>query len=251
MSPVRTLLAAGLLSTPFASTLAAQDYPLRLDPVPGRYTPVDQREVPGKVGQWQLIAKPSLNGYFQPVRVLLPTQGLVSFYTPESTQPVLTQGPAQAAMLVGHVYRFQVTGLAEFPGLELYPSLELIDRMHPPAGREQEFPIPVEITLAEIKAVGEGRMVTKVIYLESPRLPSTDPVEPGRLLTYDAPASSNLLDSAGQLGRPMAILRMGGRVPDPRNPQDEMFARRPPIQIQAVGGANAMSPVVNAQSLAQ
>jgi hypothetical protein len=230
MTAVRTILAGFALLAVGGATLSAQEHPLNLPPRPGRYTPLDQNAVPGQAAHWALLAKPALHGYFQPVRIDLPSQGLVSFYDPSQPQPVLTQAPAQARMLIGPVYRCRVTGLPEYPGVELFPTIELLDRLHPPAGQEDEFPIPIEITAAEIEAVLQDRMVTKVVYLEAPQLASTHVEEQG-LLTYDAPARSNLLDSAGQLGRPVAILRLGGRIPDPRNPNDEMFRQLAPIQV--------------------
>ncbi|MEZ6064269.1 MAG: hypothetical protein R3B90_00845 [Planctomycetaceae bacterium] len=226
-------LAALFLSLGAAASLHAQGHPFSLPPTPGRYSPLDHREQMGQVGQWQLIAKPSLYGYYQPVRIEVPTQGLVSFYTPDSPQPVLSQAPAQASMLVGGVYRFRVTGLPEYPGLEIYPTVEVLDRLHP-TGQEQAFPIPVTITPEEIEAVIREQMVTKVIYLERPQLASALEVDRTGLVTYDVPASSNLIDTADQLGRPMAILRIGGRQPDPMNPHDELLRGALPLQIQSV-----------------
>lgn len=212
---------------------AAQDRPLQLPPTPGYHFPLDQHEVPGKVGHWNLIAKPSLANYFQPVQIRLPSQGLVAFYSPESSQPVLTQAPAQAGMLIGPVYRLKVAGLPEYPGVELYPTIEVVDRLHPPCGQEQEWPIPVEITREEIEAALNDQLVTKVVYLERPQSASQFVDEGGGVLTFDAPGSSNLLNSADQLGRPVAILRLGGRVPDPHNPAESLFAHAAPIQIQS------------------
>lgn len=235
MPHLRPFLAAIVCLASVSSTLTADDrvlnqYPLNLPPQAGRYTPLHHRAVPGKVGQFALVANRSLHGHFQPVRVELPSQGLVSFYTPERPEPVLTQAPAMAAVQVGLVYRFKLSGLPEFPGVELYPSIEVIDRLHPPPGFELEFPIPVEITAAEIEAVLEDRLVTKVIYLEDPRKASSvDP--PSGLLTFDVPVQTNMLDAAGQMGRPVAILRLGGRTPDPNNPYDELLANRAPIVV--------------------
>lgn len=211
----------------------AQEHPLRVPPQAGRYTPLDHREVPGKVGRWNLIAKPSLYGYFQPVRVELPSQGLVSFYTPEQPQPVLTQAPAQAAMLIGPVYRLKIAGLPEYPGVELYPTVEVTDRLHPPAGQEDQWPIPVQITPEEIEAALQDRMVTKVVYLENPQRASLLNQENGDVLTFDSLGDDNLLDAADQLGRPVAILRLGGRTPDPNNPLDILDGPPAPIRVAA------------------
>jgi hypothetical protein len=216
-----------------ASLSPAEQRPIHLEPRPGRFTPLNQHEVPGKVAHWNLIAQPTLVGYFQPVEIRLPTQGLVSFYSPQQSAPVLTQSPAQAAMLIGPVYRFRIAGLPEHPGVELYPTIELVDRLHPPAGREWEFPVPVEITPEEIDAALGEQFVIKVIYLERPQTASVLSDEEGGVLTYDAPGRANLLDAADQLGRPIAILRLGSRVPDPHNPAESPFATAAPIQVQS------------------
>ena len=231
--PHRPLLPALLLLAATASASLAQEHPLRVAPQPGRFTPLNQHEVPGKVGRWNVIAKPSLYGYFQPLRIELPSEGLVSFYTPEQPQPVLTHAPAQAAMLIGPVYRLKIAGLPEYPGVELYPTIEVTDRLHPPAGQENEWPIPVDITTEEIEAVLQDRMVTKVIYLENPQRASLLNPDDDGIITFDAQGRDNLLDAADQLGRPVAILRIGGRTPDPNNPLDILDGPPAPIRVAA------------------
>ena len=67
------------------------------------------------------------------------------------------------------LYRFRISDLPELPGAELYPTIELIDRLHPPCGRELEFPVPVAFTQEELQAALAGRLVTKVVYIERPQ----------------------------------------------------------------------------------
>lgn len=233
LTRLRRLLPVLLLAAGAQRPALAVDQPLIVPPRAGRYTPLDQREVPGKVARWNLIAKPSLTGYFQPVQVRLPTQGSVSFFTPEQPQPVVAPAPAQASFLIGPVYRLRIADLPEYPGVELYPTIELTDRLHPPAGLEEEFPVPVEITAEEIEAALADQMVTKVVYLESPQNASVLTAEDGHTITFDARGDSNLLDAADQLGRPVAILRLGGRTPDQNNPGDLHLGPPAPVRITA------------------
>ena len=233
MPSLNRLLPVLLIAASSQGAAFAAEQPLLVPPQSGRYTPLDQREVPGKVARWNLIAKPSLAGYFQPVQIRLPTQGSVSFFTPDQPQAVVAPAPAQASFLIGPVYRLRIAGLPEYPGVELYPTLELTDRLHPPAGREEEFPVPVEITAEEIEAALADQMVTKVIYLERPQNASVLTAEDGHTITFDARGDSNLLDAADQLGRPVAILRLGGRTPDPNNPADLHLGPPAPIRITA------------------
>ena len=73
-------------------------------------------------------------------------------------------------MGVGYLFRVRVSDMPEFPGQSLYPSIEVIDRLHPPRGKVDKFPIPVELSADEIRLALSGRMITKVVYLEQPQL---------------------------------------------------------------------------------
>ena len=103
----------------------------------GKYFPLDHRKPVGEAGRWQVIAQPGIQHYVQPVQIKLPTTGEVSFYN-GSPQPAVTlPAPAQAGMQVGYAYRVKIANIPEYPGLEIYPSIELLGRLHPPARRTQ------------------------------------------------------------------------------------------------------------------
>ena len=51
----------------------------------------------------------------------------------------------------------------------MYPTIEVINRLYPPQGLENHFPVPVHFTLEELEMALSGRMVTRVIYLEDPQ----------------------------------------------------------------------------------
>jgi hypothetical protein len=53
-----------------------------------------------------------------------------------------------------------------------------------------------------------------VIYLEDPRSALPVSEDPDRQTWFEAPRGADPLAVADQLGRPMAILRMGARLPD-------------------------------------
>ena len=96
---------------------------------------------------------------------------------------------------------------------EVYPSIEVIDRLHPPEGMTNQFPIQVVITLDDLEKALQGDLVTKVIYLED-----GDLALPYRPIRDDQPyfdigPSEDLLRTAERMGRPMAIVRIGSRVP--------------------------------------
>ncbi len=182
------------------STLVAQDS--------GYYFPLDHRQPPGTAGGWAVTIDRCLENAPQQVAVLLPSTGSLTFISADG--PSESAAPAQAAMFVGHLYRIRVAGMPEFPGVELYPTIEVVDRLHPPAGLVEQYPIPIEITAEEIAAALDNQLVTKVIYLEQPDLSA--PISQGATVRVeDLHPSLNLMEAADMNGRPMAILRLGGR----------------------------------------
>jgi hypothetical protein len=117
-------------------------------------------------------------------------------------------------MRIGPVYRLKVTEILNYPGIEIFPTVEVIDRLYPPPEMAQRYPIPVELTQDELELAANGSFVTRVIYVEDPRqaLPTAqrrDSDQPW----FEAPHGEDPLVTADQFGRPVAILRIGGRVP--------------------------------------
>ncbi|VAX41418.1 hypothetical protein MNBD_PLANCTO02-2864 [hydrothermal vent metagenome] len=191
----------------------------------GRYYPVDQ-SIPGKAGYWAAAIGKYNPRFFQPIRFDLPSTGMVTVYQGEAKKSKTIKSSAQAGLRVGPLYRLKISQMPEYPGLELYPTIELLDRLHPPHGKAHEFPVPVQFTKAEIEEAQKGRLITKVIYLEHPRVAIPrrlkQPREPRTL-----PTSVNLLKEADHQGRPMAIVRLGGRIPNLHGNEDVEFFGTP------------------------
>lgn len=218
-----SLIAALILPTRFA---VAQQYPS----VDGRQFPLNQMTPPGTAAQWATQVGRATPEYFQPVRVALPTKGTVTFFEGSPERAHHLSSPAQAGLLVGRMYRLRISGMPEFPNVDFFPSIELIDRLHPPAGKAEEFPIEFELTQEEFEWAASDRLVTKVVYLEQPnRVPVAMLDEKERIKTVEP--FQNVIAEADLLGRPVAIVRMGGRTPDANRPDPAFFGPGGPIQI--------------------
>jgi hypothetical protein len=90
------------------------------------------------------------------------------------------------------------------------------------------FPIPIELTQPDLELALAGRFVTRVIYLEDPQHP-VPAHDGGTQLWFDANPGDNPLHVADSLGRPVAILRIGGRLPlDPQQPDAAFMYGSPP-----------------------
>jgi hypothetical protein len=183
-----------------------------------------------------------LPGYFQPVEIQVPKGTEIS--TAESGQfsdPVA--GPIKLGLLIGSVYRLRLTNIPLNEGLEVYPTLEVIDRLYPPAGQEFRFPIPIELTQEELEMALDGKFVTRVIYLEEPQCALPVREQPEQTY-FEAREGENPLEVADALGRPMAILRMGGRLPDAEGPDATFLFGSPPLMKWVVGARGAPVCVV-------
>lgn len=200
-----------LISCLYLATPVAKGQVTSMAGARGHYL-LSAQEPPGAVAHWQISrGRPGVGCYTA-----------VSIQGPEGVQVGLARDgqflepiaiPVTTGMLVGAVYRFRVTGIPDWPGEELYPTLEVIDAIHPEPGREHRFPIPVVLTAEDLEIALRGSLVTRVIYLEDSQLAMPLAVDAKDHLTVDVGPGENALRAADQLGRPVAILRIGSRVP--------------------------------------
>ncbi|MDR1494044.1 MAG: hypothetical protein LBT05_15180 [Planctomycetaceae bacterium] len=195
----------------------------------------------GVVGQGALLQPFSMQGYLQQVKFLLPEGTKIAFATNDKFL-LPEAAPFQIGLFVGNVYRFQLTDIPYHAGKELYPSVEVIDRLYPPAGKEMEFPVEIEITQEDLEIAMNGRMVTRIIYLEDAFKAQPTTGEERIALSEELKPEENALEAAKKFGRPMAILRIGNRQPDPNQSDSAFFFGSPTwigkqnIEIQAQSG---------------
>lgn len=176
---------------------------------------------PGAIGSWQLQRGGPLPGYFQPVEIRAP-EGARIWLSAAGQYVEPHAATVKAGFLIGSVYRMRITNIPFNEGLELYPTIEVIDRLYPPPGQATRFPIPIELTLEDIELALDGRYVVRVIYLEDPVMALPVAQTADEQTWMDAGPGNDPLRMADELGRPVAILRMGARLP--LNAADEGLA---------------------------
>ncbi|HEY7313969.1 MAG TPA: DUF11 domain-containing protein [Gemmataceae bacterium] len=121
--------------------------------------------------------------------------------------------PVVVGMRPGYCYRVQLSHLPGHPGVSIFPTLEVIGSLkltkHLNAAM---YPAPVVLTEADIESVLAGNLVSKVVYLEDPdhAMPTTTP--PDLPFELALPPGGNFLGEARERGRPLLIVRMGGRL---------------------------------------
>jgi len=164
---------------------------------------------------------PVLAPEVQVVRFQGPPGLAVEVLAPAPT-PVST-GDGQGIITVGLVrgvgYRLRIGNIPERPGAELFPVIEVVGHLHRPIDIDPgKYPIRVVFNQDDLEdAVDRGRLVTKVIYLEDPdsAIPLRMAKDQVGVLTINP--SEPPLRVASALGRPMAIVRLGGRRPAPED----------------------------------
>ena len=182
----------------------------------GRHRILSSDMPPGYIGQARLNGRGPVACYFQPV----------AFSGPAGSQFSLAQGSAfndgsellQAGLMIGGVYRFRITNMPQFEGAELYPTIEVIDRTYPPPGLATRYPIRVHLDHEDFREALNGRLVTRVIYLEDPQTATPIVQTKDTIRPLDIRENQDALDVADRYGRPVAIVRIGSMAP-PRAPE--------------------------------
>ncbi len=177
---------------------------------------------PGAIGAQQLQRGGPLPGYFQPVEIKAPRGASISLAVEQRFDPSQST-PQTVGLLIGAVYRVRVTNIPLAAGVEVFPTIEVIDRLYAPPGREQNFAIPVDITEGDLRLAMAGKFVTRVIYLEDPHQALPARADLPSQNWFEAAPGQDPLAVADGLGRPVAILRMGGRLPSPGDMDDPNF----------------------------
>ena len=184
---------------------------------------------PGAIGSLRLHRGGPLSGYFQPVRIRAP-QGARIALAGNDGFAYPRPDAVLAGLHIGPVYRVRVSEIPNNPGVEIFPTIEVIDCLYPPPGLALRYPIAIELTLDELELAARGAFVTRVIYVEDPHraLPVAQPAEHEQPW-LEAPAGEDPLVTADLRGRPVAILRMGGRVPGAATAEADFATPAPPI----------------------
>jgi uncharacterized repeat protein (TIGR01451 family) len=145
----------------------------------------------------------------------------VRFAGPEGLQVTVPDGslsgriypaPIAVGLRPGYIYRMKLAGMAAYPGMALYPSLEVRGTLQlPPQMRAADYPAPVVFSVEEMGRALRGALITKVVYLENPvhAVPTAAP--PDLPLETELRPGVDLIEQARILGRPVMIVRLGGR----------------------------------------
>ena len=139
--------------------------------------------------------------------------------------PTINPGLATVGLRMGTGYRLRLTNIPNRPTAELYPVVEVVGHLHRPDKVDPaRYPIRVSFDIQDLHdVVDNGRLVTKVIYLEDQdqALPLKLPKD--EIPTVTINPTEEPLKVAASLGRVVAIVRIGGRRPAPEEMDPNIF----------------------------
>ena len=189
----------------------------------------DRNMPPGAIAWRRQLIEPSLETFSQPVKVVVPDGVNVQVWN----QGSFGQTGAQDLLVglqIGPVYRLKVTTSIRGVSQDIYPSIELVDRLYPPDGLRLKHPVKIVIDPADVENALSGKLVNKVIYLENPKtaLPYRQAADDQPF--FDVPYSADAYEVAESMGRPMAILRIGSRQPIPADDDGNFAFYSPPVE---------------------
>ncbi|MCH2177880.1 MAG: DUF11 domain-containing protein [Mariniblastus sp.] len=209
--------------------------PLDLPTAEGQFAPSRQELIngsvpPGTLARLQLLRDPELSRYIQPVQVEVPGDATIAFWHEDAFENAETS-VGIAGLTVGPVYRVKISNIKGHPGLDVYPSIEMLDRLYPPKDLALEHPVNIVIHYNDLLQITRGKMVTKVIYLEDPMTALPYRQQESHQSTFDVGFREDPFQVARRLGRPMAIVRLGTRSPLPGDETGDFGFSNPPIQF--------------------
>ncbi len=124
--------------------------------------------------------------------------------------------PSKVGLRPGYVYRLRHDNLPGRPGDSLYPSIEVRNALRlPPTMRPGDYPAPITFSEEDIERAVNGTFITKVIRLETPDTALDVTPPQGASPELDVLPDQDPVTYAKRLGRPMIVVRLGAREPEP------------------------------------
>jgi hypothetical protein len=140
--------------------------------------------------------------------------------------------PARYNFLQASIYRLKLSNIPGRPGLEVYPTLEVVPTNFKTEAFLAHSAVPVDFTDEDFKQITEGNYVVKVIYLPDPQYQELAGTGTEEILSTRLEPGANPIDEARRRGSILLVIRMGN--------MDQEAPNTPPIS--APGSATGASP---------
>lgn len=155
--------------------------------------------------------------------------------------------PGRYNFIQGAIYRLKLSNFEGHPGLELYPTLEVVPANPKTAAFLAHSSVPVDFTEEDVKQITQGNYLVKVIYLPDPQFQELAGTGTEEILSTRLEPGADPIQEALRRGSILLVIRMGNV--DQEAPNTPPFgAASPPQglipQAPPQGGILPMHPLL-------
>ncbi len=152
-----------------------------------------------------------------------------------STTPI--ESPGRYNFPQAAIYRLKLSNIEGRPGLEVYPTMEVVPANPKTEAFLAHSAVPIDFTNEDFKQIAEGNYLVKVIYLPDPQFQDVAGTGTDEILSTRLAPGTDPIQEALRRGSILVVLRMGN--------VDQEAPNTPPLNAP---GPNACPPGL-AQSL--
>lgn len=182
------------------------------------------------------------------VRFLSPAGMSIAFYAPNCESksgfgPNQVQTPGRYNFAQAAIYRLKVSNIPNRPGVELYPTLEVVPSSCKTDAFLAHSTVPVAFTEEDFEQVAAGNYVVKVIYLPDPQYQDLATTVPDEVVSSRLEPGVDPIAEAKRRGSVLLVVRVGNI--DLEAPNTPAMDAPPPYHGPCAPGmpcAGAMGP---------
>jgi hypothetical protein len=175
------------------------------------------------------------------VRFVRPSGMKISWYTqgPDgkaaySSSPI--DAPGRYNFPQAAIYRLKLSNIEGRPGLEVYPTMEVVPTNPKTESFLAHSSVPVDFTPDDFKQIAEGSYIVKVIYLPDPQFQDAASTGTEEILSTRLEPGVDPIQEALRRGSILLVIRMGN--------VDQEAPNSPPLNANVPQGAGP-NPIMN------
>ncbi len=179
------------------------------------------------------------------VRFVGPAGMKIAWYGPTADGrggfgPQFLEAPARYNFLQASIYRLKLSDIPNRPGVELYPTLEVVPSKAKTCTFLAHSAVPVAFTEEDFEQVAAGNFVVKVIYLPDPQFQDLAATGPDEVVSSRLEPGVDPIVEAKRRGSILLVIRLGNI--DLEAPNTPSMEAPNPFQQQAVHPPGQMPP---------
>jgi hypothetical protein len=121
----------------------------------------------------------------------------------------MVQAPGRYNFLQASIYRLKLSNIRGRPGLEVYPTLEVVPANPKTAAFLAHSAVPIEFTNQDFQEIIEGKYLVKVIYLPDPQFQELAATGIDEIISTRLEPGADPILEAQRRGSILLVIRMG------------------------------------------